>query len=36
LATIHQRHTQANSAFYPQRDEKWVPAKVRWRSATGE
>jgi len=28
--------TQANSAFYPQRDGKWVPAKVRWRSAVGE
>jgi len=28
--------TQANSAFYPQWDGKWVPAKVRWRSAAGE
>jgi len=27
--------TQANSAFYPQRDGKWVPPKVRWRSAAG-
>jgi len=30
--------TQANSAFYPQQDLKWVPVpvKVRWRSAAGE
>ena len=28
--------SQANSASYPQRDGKWVPAKVRWRSAAGE
>ena len=28
--------TQLNSAFYPQRDGKWEPAKVRWRSAAGE
>jgi len=28
--------TQANSAFYPQRDKKWVPAKVQWRSMAGE
>jgi len=28
--------SQANSAFYPQRDGKWVPANVRWRSAAGE
>ena len=28
--------TQANLAFYPQRDGKWVPAKVRWRSAAEE
>ena len=27
--------THANSAFYPQRDGKWVPAKVRWRSGLG-
>jgi len=26
---------QANSASYPQRDRKWVPVKVRWRSAAG-
>jgi len=28
--------TQANSAFYPQRDGRWLPVKVRWRSAAGE
>jgi len=28
--------TQANSASYPQRNGKWVPAKVRWRFAGGE
>jgi len=27
--------TQANSAFYPKRDGKWVLAKGRWRSAAG-
>jgi len=27
--------THANSASYPQRDGKWVPAKVRWCSAAG-
>jgi len=28
--------TQANSAFYPQRNGKWVLAKVWWHSAAGE
>jgi len=28
--------TQANSASYPQRDGKWVLAKVWWCSAAGE
>jgi len=28
--------TQANSAFYPQWDGKWVSAKVRWCSAAGQ
>jgi len=27
--------TQANSAFYPQWDGKWVPAKVQWYSVAG-
>jgi len=30
---VFQQATYANSASYPQRDEKCVPAKVRWRSA---
>jgi len=29
-------HIQANSASYPQRDGKWVPAKAQWRSAARE
>jgi len=28
--------TQANSAFYPQQNGKWVPAKGLWSSATGK
>jgi len=28
--------TQANSAFCPQRDRKWVPAKVQWCCAAGD
>jgi len=28
--------TQADSASYPQRNGKWVQAKVRWCSAAGE
>jgi len=34
--SVFQQATQANSASYPQRDGKWVPAKVRWCSAAGE
>jgi len=34
-SVFHQAN-QANSAFYPQRDRKWVPAKVQWYSAAGE
>jgi len=28
--------TEANSAFYLYWDGKWIPAKVWWRSASGE
>jgi len=34
--SVFHQATQANSASYPQRDGKWVPAKVRWCSAAGE
>jgi len=30
------RSDHCGLAFYPQRDGKWVPAKVRWHSAAGE
>jgi len=30
-------NTRANSAFYPQQDGKWIPAKDQWQcSATGK
>jgi len=35
VETLPLRLPQANSALCPQRDGKWVPAKVRWRSAAG-
>jgi len=34
-SVFHQAR-QANSTSYPQRDGKWVPAKVRWCSAARE
>jgi len=34
--SVFHQATQTNSASYPQRNEKWVPAKVRWCSAAGE
>jgi len=34
--SVFHQTTQAKSAAYPQRDGKWVPAKVRWCSAAGE
>jgi len=34
--SVFQQATRANSASYPQRAGKWVPAYVRWRSAAGE
>jgi len=34
--SLFHQATQANSASYPQRDGKWVPATVRWCSAAGE
>jgi len=34
--SVFRQATQANSASYPQRDGKWVPAKARWCSADGE
>jgi len=34
--SVFHQATQANSTFYPQRDRKWVPAKVRWCCAAGE
>jgi len=34
--SVFHQATQANSASYPQRDGKWVPAKVRWCFAAGE
>jgi len=34
--TVFQQTTHANLASYPQRDGKWVPAKVQWCSAVGE
>jgi len=36
VVNIYQLYTLANSAFYPQLDGKWVPAKVLWCSAVGE
>jgi len=33
---VFHQATQTNSASYPQRDGKWVPAKMRWCSAAGE
>jgi len=34
--SVFHQATQANSASHPQREGKWVPAKVRWCSAAGE
>jgi len=34
--SVFHQAIQANSASYPQRDGKWVPAKVRWCSAAAE
>jgi len=33
---VFHQATQANSASYPQRDGKWVPAKVWWCYGAGE
>jgi len=34
--SVFHQATQANSASYPQRDGKWVPAKVQWCCAAGK
>jgi len=34
--SVFHQATQANSTYYPQRDGKWVPVKVRWCSAAGQ
>jgi len=34
--SVFHQATRANSVSYPQRDGKWVPAKMWWWSAAGE